>query len=303
MVSVVIPTYNAGRAFDRLLTSLKGQTVPVEIVVIDSSSTDDTLQIVLSHGLQPIRIDRSSFNHGATRNLAIRRSRGDIIVLMTQDALLQGDRAIEYLVEPLSDPHIVAAYGRQVPREDAQLREKFARIFNYPDDAQVKDASQIPVLGIKTFFFSNVFSAIRRREFEEAGGFPEGLIMFEDILFAARLILKGYRIAYVPEAKVLHSHNYNWREIFCRYLDAGISFKRNPWFIQYASGEKEGLKFLKEEIAYLVRRRAYGEVMYALAEAMGKYSGYKVGLNFDRIPFSFWKRMTGGTGAGQGCTM
>ena len=67
----------------------------------------------------------------------------------------------------------------------------------------LKNKKVQPEIGIKTFFFSNVCSAIKTKEFKELGGFPENIIMFEDLIFAAKAILKGYKIAYVPEAKVM----------------------------------------------------------------------------------------------------
>jgi rhamnosyltransferase len=297
MVSIVIPTYNAGPSIDRLLSSLRGQSVPAEIIVIDSSSSDDTPRIVKSHGLNPITIAKSSFNHGATRNLAVRNSTGDPVVFMTQDALPYDDRSIEHLIQPLSDSRVAASYGRQIPREDARQTEKFARAFNYPEAPGIRDASCLPALGIRTFFFSNVFSAIRRKEFKAAGGFPEGLIMFEDMLFAARLILNGYATVYVPGAKVIHSHNYDLGQLFRRYLEAGISFRRNPWFLQYAAGEKEGMMFLRQQISYLMDKGAYTALPCAVAEAVGKYAGYKLGLHYERIPFVLRKRVSGPTDA------
>jgi len=67
-----------------------------------------------------------------------------------------------------------------------------------------------PEIGIKTFFFSHACSTIKVKEFKELGGFYENIIMFGDLIFAAKAILKGYKIAYVPETKVIHSHNFSW---------------------------------------------------------------------------------------------
>ena len=97
----------------------------------------------------------------------------------------------------------MASFGRQIPRPDASPTENFTRLFNYPETPMIKGIEDLPRLGIKTFFFSNVCSAIKTKEFKELGGFPENIIMFEDLIFAAKAILKGYKIAYVPEAKVM----------------------------------------------------------------------------------------------------
>ena len=202
-----------------------------------------------------ISIEKKDFNHGATRNIAALHAEGDIIIFMTQDALPLDEFCIENLIKPLEVDSIAAVYGRQIPREDAIPTEKFARLYNYPEEPIIKGREQVEEMGIKTFFFSNVFSAIRRKEFEEIGGFPENVIMFEDMLFAAKLIERGYRIAYVPEAKVIHSHDYSLVQQFRRYYQAGVSFQRNPWFMRYAGSNKEGITFLKEEIKFLFKRK------------------------------------------------
>jgi rhamnosyltransferase len=284
MVSVIIPTLDAGLRLEMLLFALQKQSVPIEIVIIDSSSTDNTGIIAKDHNVKLISIEKKDFNHGATRNKAALHAKGDIIIFMTQDALPLDQSCIENLIKPLEVDSIAAVYGRQIPREGSIPTEKFARLYNYPEVPIIKGKEQIEEMGIKTFFFSNVFSAIRRKEFEEIGGFPENVLMFEDMLFAAKLIEQGYKIAYVPEAKVIHSHDYSLMQQFRRYYQAGVSFQRNPWFMRYAGSNKEGITFLREEIKFLFKQKKYLWVLYAIFEAISKYAGYKLGLNNNKFP-------------------
>jgi rhamnosyltransferase len=284
MVSLIIPTYRAENSIIRFLENLKEQAIDIEVIIIDSSSPDHTVEIAASYGADIVVINQQEFNHGGTRNLGVSHSHGDVIVFMTQDALLLDQSCIMNLIKPLETDFVAAAYGRQIPKEDAMLTERFARLYNYPDRPIIKGMEQIEEMGIKTFFFSNVFSAVRKKEFEELGGFPENVIMFEDMLFAAKLIERGYKIAYVPDAKVLHSHDYSLLQQLRRYYQAGVSFKMNPWFMDYAGSNKEGIKFLKEEIKFLLKRKEYLWIPYAMLEAMYKYVGYKLGLNYDRFP-------------------
>jgi rhamnosyltransferase len=293
MVSVIIPTLDAGSRLGRLLLSLRKQTIPMEVIVVDSSSTDNTAAIAKDHNVTLISIDKKDFNHGATRNAATLHAKGDIFVFLTQDCLPYNDECIGNLVKPLKEPDIATRYGRQIPRDDAKPTEQFARYFNYPEQPTVKGLSDVKQLGIKTFFFSNVFSAIRRKEFEELGGFPDNVVMFEDMIYAAKLIRNGYRIAYVPEAKVIHSHNYSLAEQFKRYFYAGVSFKKQPRFLEYAKADQEGVRFLKRQVRYLLNNKAYRWVPYAVTEAMVKYLGYKLGLNYDRIPYFYRGKITG----------
>ena len=283
MVSVILPTINAGETIGKLLSTIKNQTVNCELIVIDSSSSDGTPEAAGSYGAKVISIERTAFNHGGTRNYAIQHAQGDIIVFFTQDALPYDEYCIERLIKPLERADVAASYGRQIPRGDAKPTERFARIFNYPERPLIRGLERVPELGIKTFFFSNVFSAIRRREFERFGMFPDNIIMFEDMIYAAKLMVNGYRIAYVPEAKVMHSHDYSLAEQFRRYRCAGASFKKQPWFLQYARSGKEGRSYFRQQLKYLMQAKEYPWIAYALCEAVCKYCGYHLGLHYDTV--------------------
>jgi len=284
VVSIIIPTYNAAESLPGLFQSINNQDVSTEEIIIDSSSSDNTIDIARYFGAHVLSISKEEFGHGKTRNLAASNANGEIIVFLTQDCILENNDAISCLVESLKEEQIAASYGRQIAAEDAIPTEKFARLYNYPKKPIIKGKEQVWEMGIKTFFFSNVFSAIRRKEFKEIGGFPENLIMFEDMLLAAKLIERGYKIAYVPEAKVIHSHDYSLKQQLRRYYQAGISFQKNPWFMKYAGANKEGILFIKEEMKYLFKGKEYIWLPYAILEAACKYTGYKAGLYRNRLP-------------------
>ncbi len=292
MISIIIPTLNAEDHIDGLISSLKGQSVSAEIIIIDSSSSDSTVRIAESHDIKTIIIKREDFDHGGTRNMAVSHAKGDILVFLTQDAVPEDKYFLENLIKPLKDNGIAAVYGRQIPRAEARLTEKFARLFNYPDKPLVKGQNDIPGLGIKAFFFSNVCSAVQREVFEKLGGFTEKLIMNEDMLLASRLILNGYKIAYVPDAKVFHSHDYSCLDQFKRYFDIGVFLKNNFQPAEYAGTESEGTGFLKEEVRYFLKNRAYIWLPYIMAEAISKYSGYKLGLHHEFLPNFMRKRIS-----------
>ncbi len=279
MVSVVIPTLDTGSVLGPLLSSLTKQTISIEVIIVDSSSTDDTPKVAAQYGAKVLPVVRNDFNHGKTRNLGIFHAKSEIVVLLTQDALPADNFCLENLVTPLQDPQIAASFGRQVPRPDASPAENFTRLFNYPETPIVKGREDLPELGIKTFFFSNVCSAIKTKEFKELGGFPENIIMFEDLIFAAKAILKGYKIAYVPEAKVWHSHKSSLIQQFRRYQDAGISLRNNAWIFEHAKANREGVEFLRQEVACLSKKRLYFWIPFAIAESVFKFTGFWLGLH------------------------
>lgn len=279
MISVVIPTFIAESTISTLMRQLRQQTVPCEIIVIDSSSSDETTKIAESYSAKTFVITKQVFNHGSTRNRCAGIGDGKVLIFFTQDALPLDNHCLENLVKPLNDPQIVATFGRQIPRPDAAPTEEFTRLFNYPDKPIIKGIEDLPMLGIKTFFFSNVCSAIKTKEFKELGGFPENIIMFEDLIFAAKAILKGYKIAYVPEAKVWHSHNFSLLQQFRRYQDAGISLRNNAWIFEHAKANREGTEFLKQEIAYLSKKHQFHWIPYAITESIFKFAGFWLGLH------------------------
>jgi rhamnosyltransferase len=226
-----------------------------------------------------LTIARNDFNHGKTRNFGIKHTTNNIAIFFTQDAVPIDNRCLENLIKPLEDPQVVASFGRQIPHPDASPTEKFTRLFNYPEIPRIKGREDLPKLGIKTFFFSNVCSAIKTKEFKELGGFPENIIMFEDLIFAAKAILKGYKIAYVPEAKVWHSHNFSLVQQFRRYQDAGLSLRYNAWIFEHTKANREGAQFLKQQIAYLSRNHQHQWIPYAIAESAFKLTGFWLGLH------------------------
>jgi rhamnosyltransferase len=278
-ISVVIPTFNAGTCIGHLLSKLKSQdTAPFEIIIIDSSSADDTVKIAKESGARTIVIPKQTFNHGKTRNIAALGARGDILVFMTQDALPVDNSLLRMLTAPLGEPDIGVAFGRHIPRTDASLLEIFARHFNYPDKGSVKGISDIRDYGIKTFFSSNACSAVKKDLFLNAGMFPEGIRANEDMLIAARLILQGYKIAYVADAKVFHSHNYSLLKQFRRYYNIGSSLRNNKWILDHARPEGEGMKFMKEQVRFVLKQHRFFLVPYIFLESVTKYAGFRIGL-------------------------
>ena len=282
--SIIIPSCNAGRQFAGLLESLRGQTTRCEIIVIDSSSSDDTVAIAGDHGARTIVIDRKDFDHGGTRNLGVRISSGDPLIFLTQDVLPIDERVIEKLLGPLQSPDVTLCYGRQTARPGVNPVERFARSFNYPEGAFVRRMEDIRPLGVRAFFCSNVCSAARRPEFEAVGGFPEGIIMNEDMVLAAKMLRAGYGVAYEPRAMVYHSHNYSLGDQFKRYFDIGVALKQSGLAAGVKGAEGEGLRYLREQTAYLAKEREWGWIFYAFAESLVKYSGFRLGFLENLIP-------------------
>lgn len=280
MISVIIPVCNPDYTFKELLKTLKGQTVEAEIIIIDSSDDKGLIDELIS----PFKIDKmikirqEDFSHGATRNLGLSIAEGDVLVYLTQDALPASNSAIERLVQTiLNDKTVGAACGRQLPRNGASPVEAHARLFNYPDSSDIRSFQDRARLGIKTAFISNSFSAYRRTALQEVGGFPSNVIMSEDMYVAAKMLMKGWKIAYCADAMVYHSHNYSiWQE-FKRYFDTGVFHGRERWILEtFGKAEGEGLRFMLSEFKYLLKENPFLIPLAIIRNTM-KFAGYKLG--------------------------
>ena len=282
---MLIPTLNAGSGFKEQLASLKQQTIPLkEIIVIDSGSTDRTPELAKSHGARVIEIEPEEFDHGGTRNLAADHARGEVLVYMTQDAIPVSSETINALISPLREEKTVVSYARQKADITAKLSEKYLRLANYPSRSQCKYLQLAPELGIKIFQSSNVCAAYRRAEFNALGRFPAPVVCNEDMLFAARAIFAGYKVAYTAEAAVWHTHNNSCLELFRRYFDIAASLDHEPRIQSTCKVEAQGLKYFKNQLHYTRDQRKHHEFPLLLLESAAKYFGYKAGENHTRIP-------------------
>ncbi|MBF0318037.1 MAG: glycosyltransferase family 2 protein [Nitrospirae bacterium] len=286
-VSVIIPTLNAAGLIRPLVEKLRAQKADVlEIIVIDSSSKDSTVATANSLGCEVIVIPAEEFNHGLTRNLAAGVARGEVLVFMTQDAVPSDDMLITNLLTPLEDAAVAASYARQVCGEGANPLERFCRQFNYPPTeggrVQLKDYGALAHMGIKTFFFSNVCSAIKRDVFLEMGGFVETL-MNEDMVFAAALIRSGYKVAYQPQAVVIHCHNYSVIEQLRRHFDIGVSLRDNA-LLEYARPHGEGKRFVKAGARHLFKEEGLYYLGYFFLDTLFRYAGYSLGTRHMLLP-------------------
>ena len=293
-ISVIIPTLNASPAFREVLEKLWSQTArPMEIIVVDSSSDDGTAELARQLGAAVYTIDRADFDHGGTRNLAASYAKGDILVFMTQDAVPANEHLLENLTRPLIENEQTAcAYARQLAKPGAHLLEQLARTYNYPEQSFVKSQADLSVLGLKTFFCSNVCAAFRREVFFDLGRFPEPAVFNEDLIFAAKCVLAGYSVAYAADAEVWHSHNYTIRQQFRRYFDNGVSIRMNSWVLPYSSIGQEGMRLVRVQLAEIVRRRKWGLMFRLLAEAGAKWLGFQLGKRYRMLPAAWCERFS-----------
>jgi rhamnosyltransferase len=281
-VGLIVPTLNAGPGWKVWLAAYSQQTFqPEQTLVIDSSSTDATADTARSAGFQVLSIRRSDFNHGRTRQMAVEElSSCDLLIFMTQDAVLADPDSLRNLLAPFAEPDVAAVCGRQLPHPSAGPIEAFARVFNYPARSEIRTRQDVARLGLKAAFFSNSFAAYRRSALLSVGGFPADVIMAEDMYVAAKLLLSGAKLAYAADATVYHSHGYSLGAEFKRYFDIGVFLQEEKWIPErFGKPKGEGLRFMIAELAHLfaIQPRL---IFSGILRNCLKFMGFQCGKHF-----------------------
>lgn len=287
-IDVIIPVYRPTEKLHKVLYRLCRQThLPEQIILLH---TRDGIKLDVSVckdrvSVTEIPILEKEFDHGRTREQGIWMSDADIVVMMTQDAVPADPFLLEKLSEVLNEhPDAVAAYARQIPDQNCGLLEKYTRVFNYPPKSQIKSQKDLPKLGIKTYFCSNVCAAYKKSIYEEIGGFVKKAIFNEDMIYAGTMAKRGYGIAYAADACVIHSHNYSCRQQFHRNFDLGVSQADHPEIFEGVPSEGEGLRLVKKSLAYLIKTGHIWLVPKLAGQSGFKYMGYFLGKRYKMLP-------------------
>lgn len=286
-VDIIIPVYKPDEKLVYLVDRLQQQDYKIKTIRIINTKSEVPLPPITMgpFPVEIIEIEAKDFDHGATRNMGARLSSADLLIFMTQDAVPAERSLVSSFVrefEKYQDVNI--AYGRQLPNQDCRLVEQFTRRFNYPEESRVKSIQDLESMGIKTFFFSDVCGAYRRRPFLQRGGFESPIIFGEDLVHTAKCVSDGERVAYVAEAKVYHSHNYNCLQQFHRNFDGGVVQAVYAELFKDIPSEGEGIKLVKKTAAYLLRIGKPFLLLELIFQSAFKYAGYFLGKRYERLP-------------------
>ena len=297
---VIIPVYKPDEKLDLLIKALLGQVVrPRSILCMltragentgrTADDADEALAKRLTEKDERVKVhlvDKTEYDHAGTRNLGVKIAGSDakLFLMMTQDAVPAGNHLTEALISSFEDENVAAAYARQLSDKFTPIPEKCARRFNYPAESEIKTIEDLPKLGIKTFFCSNVCAMYRRDIFEKLGGFKAPAIFNEDMVYASAVLRNGYRIAYNAEAQVVHWHTYNLRQQFRRSFDNGASEAIRADVFSGVAPAKEGKRYVRETVRTLSRVRQAGRIPYFILQCGVRYIGFGFGKHYRIFP-------------------
>ena len=305
-VTVAVPVYNGARYLDEVLTAVRGQRTDrtVEILVVDSGSTDGSLEIAERHGARIDRIPKSEFSHGGTRNRMMELARGEHVAFITQDATPAHDSWLAALLEGFQQAGDVAlVFGPHDPRPDAShmIKAEMERHFaTWGDGGQAIDVQRLArtaaeLAAYRDFpgrwtFFSDVNGCVARWAWERIPYRP--VPYAEDQLLGREMIEAGFAKVFHPDARVLHSHDYPPAQFLRRYFDEFRSLRevldhtepahaiRTPLTVRgLARGDERWLRAKGVEGPELRRAVAVSYRHHAIRQA-----GAIVGTRAQRLP-------------------
>lgn len=278
-LSIIILTKNGQDGIKKCLDKVTGQKFwdDFEVIVIDSGSTDKTLDILKDYRIKLHKIPPEDFSHSKTRNLGVSLATGEHIVFLTQDAEPVDENWLQCLISPLLvDASVGAVFGRQIPTPQTDPVNSFRVQWIYGKENLIKHKDSKLGYSRRNFNFSDANSAIRR-DLLIRFPFREDLLFCEDVYMAKELMENGYKIAYSSKAAVWHSHRHSIAQVFSRYFDIAVAYRKIGILEDTKKIENEGREYMLEELNFLMGNGYWLWIPYAIVNNLSKYWGFKIG--------------------------
>lgn len=277
IVDIICPLYNAEKYIEKLDASIKKQKeVKInKIRYILTKSKDKTEQILNNLGASYKIIEPCEFSHSLTREKEAFESEADILVFITQDIIIEDEKWLYNLVKDIEENKCVAAYSRQLC--DNNSIEKYTRELNYPKESIYKTKKDIEKLQLRTFFFSDASSAIKKDVFIKINGYDnKDLPISEDMYIAYKLIMNDYTIKYCADSEVVHSHDFTLKQQYKRYYDTGKFFKENTYLNKYKVNSS-GFGMAKYVLKRAIQEKNFKAIAKFIPNMAIRFLGMKIG--------------------------
>lgn len=277
--SVVIRAYNEEQHIGKLLTGIKQQSVNCEIILVDSGSTDSTVEIASDFQVKVVSIDPGEFTFGRSLNWGIAAASGEFIVIISAHCYPVYPDWLEQLLKPFEDPQNAVSYGKQRGAITNHYSEhQFFKNY-FPDVSQPNQGQP---------FTHNANAAIRKSLWE---GHPynEQLTGLEDLAWSSWAKEQGYSIAYVAEAEVIHIHEETFHQVYNRYRREAIAMKQILPESHFSIRNMVSM-ILRKILADLSRayrdrtlsKEALGIIRFRVMQYLGTWQGYRYSGNIDQ---------------------
>lgn len=276
-IDIICPLYNVEKDIENLQKSLiKQKNVEInEIKYILTESKDNTEEKLKELNIEYKKIKKEDFSHSLTREKVAFESKADILVFITQDVIIEREDWLYNLTKDIENGTVDACYSRQLCNNNTI--EKYTRECNYPAESKIVSREDIEKLGLKTFFFSDASSAIKKETFVKLNGYDnKNLVISEDMYIAYKLITNGYKIKYCADSEVIHSHVFTLKQYYDRYKDTGKFFKENSYLNKYKVNQAGG-SMAKYILKRAIQDKNWNVLVKYIPNMAARFIGMKVG--------------------------
>lgn len=291
-IDLAVITDRPDNSFLEMIEKMSQQTVMINKIVVVNIEQKFYDRIVYNgrkfmddhKNVEVHHISRREYDCGKTRNVAVKYSDAEYIAFVGQNAIPADAKVLERLINRMdSDPSIAVAYSRQIARDDSSEDYKLFKSFLYPQDSTVRDEHDAKTLGWMAYLCSNKCAVYRRSIFDEIGGFGNHVIAGEDMLYAAKVMHAGYKVAYVSEAAVIHSEEYDREALERFYFDIAVSHAKHPEIFDVAAIRNLLKKEGKLTLSHMKRNGHAKESVAAAGRMRRIQRSYRRGLKYKRL--------------------
>ena len=283
-LSIICPLYKGEKYVDKLNESiLRQENVEIEevIYIVTNVSGDNTIDKLKELKANYKVVEPKDFSHSLTREKAAYEAKGEIIVFITQDIIIEDNDWLYNLTKDIESGMCDAAFSKQICTN--KTIERYTRMKNYPDSDRIASKEKIEELGIMSYFYSDASSAIKRETYVKLRGYDnKDLLTNEDMYIAYKLINNGYKIKYCSDSKVIHSHKYSYKSLFKRYFDQGVFLKQHSYIAD--SGANSGaISLLKFVLSQSIKEKNFKAVFDIVPNFGVRFVANKLGKRYEKL--------------------